>query len=167
MLDEDVAEPRTAQRTDARLYCTPMVGPDGRAHDGGSVFDRCAADRRPQLVTVYGDAGVGKTRLVEEFASWSMGLPRPPLLINGRCLSYGEGVTYWPLGEILKAQAGILDTDPPELAVEKVRKVGDQSDAPPDVSADPARARALSPTRSVWKTRTCRSRTSGSASGSR
>ena len=141
LLDEDVAEPRTAQRTDARLYRTPMVGRMAELTMVRSVFDRCAADRRPQLVTVYGDAGVGKTRLVEEFASWSMGLPRPPLLINGRCLSYGEGVTYWPLGEILKAQAGILDTDPPELAVEKVGKVGDQL-ITPDVSADPARARA-------------------------
>jgi class 3 adenylate cyclase/tetratricopeptide (TPR) repeat protein len=141
LLDEDVAEPRTAQRTDARLYRTPMVGRMAELTMVRSVFDRCAADRRPQLVTVYGDAGVGKTRLVEEFASWSMGLPRPPLLINGRCLSYGEGVTYWPLGEILKAQAGILDTDPPELAAEKVGKVGDQL-ITPDVSADPARARA-------------------------
>jgi class 3 adenylate cyclase/tetratricopeptide (TPR) repeat protein len=141
LLDEDVAEPRTAQRTDARLYRTPMVGRMAELTMVKSVFDRCAADRRPQLVTVYGDAGVGKTRLVEEFASWSTGLPRPPLLINGRCLSYGESVTYWPLGEILKAQAGILDTDPPELAVEKVGKVGDQL-ITPDVSADPARARA-------------------------
>jgi class 3 adenylate cyclase len=141
LLDEDVAEPRTAQRTDARLYRTPMVGRIAELTMVRSVFDRCAADRRPQLVTVYGDAGVGKTRLVEEFASWSTGLPRPPLLINGRCLSYGEGVTYWPLGEILKAQAGILDTDPPELAVEKVGKVGEQL-ITADVSADPARARA-------------------------
>ena len=141
LLDEDVAEPRTAQRTDARLYRTPMVGRVAELTMVRSVFDRCAADRRPQLVTVYGDAGVGKTRLVEEFASWSMGLPRPPLLINGRCLSYGEGVTYWPLGENVKAQAGILDTDPPELAVEKVGKVGDQL-ITPDVSANPAQARA-------------------------
>ena len=141
LLDEEVTEPRTAQRTDARLYRTPMVGRTAELTMVRSVFERCVADRRPQLVTVYGDAGVGKTRLVEEFADWTTSLPQPPLMIFGRCLSYGEGVTYWPLGEILKAQAGILDTDPPELAVEKVRKVGGQL-ITRDVSADPARANA-------------------------
>ncbi len=141
LLDEDVGEPSTAQRTDARLYRTTMVGRTAELAIVRSVLDRCIADRRPQLVTVYGDAGVGKTRLVEEFADRTMGLPEPPLLVSGRCLSYGEGVTYWPLGEILKSQAGILDTDPPDLAVEKVRKVGDQL-ITSDVSADPARANA-------------------------
>jgi class 3 adenylate cyclase len=141
LLDEEVTEPRTAQRTDARLYRTPMVGRTAELTMVKSVFDRCVADRRPQLVTVYGDAGVGKTRLVEEFAAWATVLPQPPFMIRGRCLSYGEGITYWPLGEILKSQASILDTDPPELAVEKVRKVGDQL-ITGDVSADPARAHA-------------------------
>ena len=166
LLDEDVAEPRTAQRTDARLYRTPMVGRVAELTMVRSVFDRCAADRRPQLVTVYGDAGVGKTRLIEEFANWSTGLPRPPFLINGRCLSYGEGVTYWPLGEILKAQAGILDTDPPELAVEKVRKVGEQL-ITPDVSGEP-RAGARCPRLHDRSGRPGRvARDLGSASGSR
>ena len=141
LLDAEVTEPRTAQRTDARLYRTPMVGRTAELTMVKSVFDRCVADRRPQLVTVYGDAGVGKTRLVEEFADWTTGLPQPPIMINGRCLSYGEGVTYWPIGEILKSRAGILDTDPPELAVEKVRNIGDQL-ITEDVSADPARATA-------------------------
>jgi class 3 adenylate cyclase/tetratricopeptide (TPR) repeat protein len=141
LLDEDVAEPRTAQRSDSRLHRTPMVGRGTELTMVKSVFDRCVADRRPHLVTVYGDAGVGKTRLVEEFATWTADLPQAPVVISGRCLSYGEGVTYWPLGEILKAHAGILDTDPPELAIEKIRKVGDEL-LTADVSADPARASA-------------------------
>jgi class 3 adenylate cyclase/tetratricopeptide (TPR) repeat protein len=141
LLDEDVTEPRTAQRSDSRLHRTPMVGRGTELTMVKSVFDRCVADRRPHLVTVYGDAGVGKTRLVEEFATWTADLPQAPLVISGRCLSYGEGVTYWPLGEILKAHAGILDTDPPELAIEKIRKVGDEL-ITADVSADPSRASA-------------------------
>ena len=139
LLDDDVGEPTTAQRTEARLYRTAMVGRTAELAMVRSVFDRCAADRRPQLVTIYGDAGVGKTRLVEEFASWTTGLSQPPLLISGRCLSYGEGVTYWPLGEILKEQAGILDTDRPDLAVEKVRTIGHRL-MTSAVSSDPARA---------------------------
>jgi class 3 adenylate cyclase/tetratricopeptide (TPR) repeat protein len=139
LLEEEVGRPRTAQRVDARLYRTPMVGRMPELAMVRSVFERCVADRRPQLVTVYGDAGVGKTRLVEEFANRTTDLSGSPQVISGRCLSYGEGVTYWPLGEILKAQAGILDTDPPELAIEKVRKVGDQL-ITAEVSADPVRA---------------------------
>src|SRR5262249_36639305 len=61
--------------------------------------------------------------------------------VSGRCLPYGEGVTYWPLGEILKSEAGVLDTDPPELALEKVRKVGEAL-LTRDVSGDPARSTA-------------------------
>jgi class 3 adenylate cyclase len=141
LLDEDVGEPRTAQRIDARLYRTPMVGRTAELAMVESVFERCIVDRRPQLVTVYGDAGVGKTRLVEEFVRRTTTLERPTLVISGRCLSYGEGVTYWPFGEILKAQAGILDTDPPELAIEKVRKVGDLL-LTETVSSDPAWAKA-------------------------
>jgi class 3 adenylate cyclase/tetratricopeptide (TPR) repeat protein len=141
LIDEDVGQPRTAQRIDARLYRTRMVGRAAELAMLGSVFDRCVADRRPQLVTIYGDAGVGKTRLVEEFAARTPHLPGSPILVSGRCLSYGEGVTYWPLGEILKTQAGILDTDPPELAIAKVQKVGSDL-LTEEVSADPVRANA-------------------------
>ena len=64
-----------------------------------------------------------------------------PLILRGRCLPYGDGVTYWPLAEILKGHAGILDTDPPDLAVEKVRKTG-RDLLTQEIAADPARATA-------------------------
>ena len=64
-----------------------------------------------------------------------------PLVLQGRCLPYGDGITYWPLAEILKGHAGILDTDPPELAVEKVRKAGHDL-LTTAYAADPVRATA-------------------------
>ncbi|HEV8603466.1 MAG TPA: AAA family ATPase, partial [Gaiellaceae bacterium] len=76
----------------------------------GRVIDQGS----PHLVTISGEAGVGKTRLVREF--WeTLGSESPePLRRTGRCLPYGQGITYWPLGEILKEQFGILESDPPE-----------------------------------------------------
>ena len=112
--------PRTA-RGDPGLR-TPMVGRI-RAHDPEERVRPVASERRPQLATVYGDAGVGKTGWSRSSRACDGTAAAAPL--DRRALPpYGEGITYWPLGEILKAQAGILDTDPPELAVEKVEKVG-------------------------------------------
>ena len=119
----------------------PMVGRDAELDVLRSVFQRVAADRRPHLVTIYGDAGVGKSRLTHEFLEWTDGLPTPPVVLRGRCLPYGDGITYWPLAEILKSHAGILDSDPPQLAVEKVRKIGREL-LTADVAADPVRATA-------------------------
>jgi class 3 adenylate cyclase/tetratricopeptide (TPR) repeat protein len=101
----------------------PMVGRDNELAVLTSLYERVASEGRPYLVTVYGDAGVGKSRLTSEFLRWAERGPRPPRILRGRCLPYGDGVTYWPLAEILKGYAGVLDTDPPELALEKIRKV--------------------------------------------
>ncbi len=141
LLDTDVAQPGSIRRDEGRPYRTPMVGRVGELTMLESVFRRCVTDRRPQLVTIYGDAGVGKTRLVEEFVTRTAVSPEAPLTVSGRCLPYGEGVTYWPLGEILKGFAGLLDTDPPDLAIEKVHKVGELLRRP-EVSSDPTRANA-------------------------
>ena len=56
-------------------------------------------DRRAQLVTVFGEPGVGKSRLVAEFTD---GVERATML-TGRALPYGEGVTYWPIASMIKA----------------------------------------------------------------
>jgi class 3 adenylate cyclase/tetratricopeptide (TPR) repeat protein len=119
----------------------PMVGRDAEFELLRSVFERVLRDRRPHLVTVYGDAGVGKSRLTREFLTWAERADPPATALRGRCLPYGDGITYWPLAEILKGHAGILDTDAPELAIEKVRKAG-RDLLTSDVSADPARATA-------------------------
>jgi len=91
-----------------------FVGRDeelGRLH---AAFHRAVQRSRPVLVTIVGDAGVGKTRLMREL--WErLGEEEPePVRRTGRCLAYGQGITYWPLAEILKEHLGILESDPPE-----------------------------------------------------
>jgi tetratricopeptide (TPR) repeat protein len=74
-------------------------------------------DRRAHLVTIYGEPGVGKSRLAREFVSTLEGAT----VLVGRSLPYGEGITYWPLAEMVKGAAGISDDDAPEDAQEKLR----------------------------------------------
>ena len=97
-----------------------FVGRGGELEQLQQAYRRVVASGRPLLVSVVGDAGVGKTRLVREFWRWLGGQPEQPLLRSGRCLSYGHGITYWPLGEVLKEHFGILDSDRPEVAAERV-----------------------------------------------
>jgi hypothetical protein len=78
----------------------------------------------PHLVTIVGDAGVGKTSLVRELRDRLGALTPAPLVRTGRCLPYGRGVTYWPLGEILKEQLGILESDSPGEV--RARLAGDE-----------------------------------------
>ena len=85
-----------------------------------STFDRTVREQAVQLVTIVGEPGVGKSRLLHEFR---MVIDDRPDLVSwrqGRCLSYGEGITFWALGEIIKAQAGIHDSDGPSVAGEKL-----------------------------------------------
>ena len=74
----------------------------------------------PQLVTVLGDAGVGKSTLLRQFAE-QLG-ERSPTTVRrtGRCLSYGQGITYWPLAEILKQHLGVLEDDPPSAVLDRL-----------------------------------------------
>ena len=117
----------------------PMVGRDEELSLLLSMFRRSAIEGRPHLVTIYGDAGVGKSRLTSEFL---LRAERDgATVVRGRCLPYGEGITYWPLAEILKGYAGVLDSDPPELALEKIRKAGREL-LTEDVTSDPGRATA-------------------------
>jgi class 3 adenylate cyclase/tetratricopeptide (TPR) repeat protein len=80
-----------------RRFATPMVGRENELLRLRAVFDQAERDRSCQLFTVLGSAGVGKSRLAAEFLA---GLEAR--IVRGRCLSYGEGITYWPIVEILK-----------------------------------------------------------------
>ena len=85
-----------------------------------AAYRRVVGRQEPELFTVIGDAGVGKTRLAREFWEW-LGAESPqPLRRTGRCLSYGHGITYWPFGEVLKEQFAILESDPPESLLRRL-----------------------------------------------
>jgi class 3 adenylate cyclase len=124
------------------LLRAPLVGRDEELALLTSLFDRVAADRRPHLVTLYGQPGVGKSRLAAEFLAGLGRRPTAPRVVRGRCLSYGSGVTFWPLAEILKSEAEILDSDPPELAVRKLEIMRDRLISS-RLASDPPRTTAL------------------------
>jgi len=96
----------------------PLVGREEELELLENTFARTVRDRRAHLFTIFGEPGVGKSRLAREFID---GLERASVL-SGRCLPYGEGVTYWPLAEMIKAAAGISDDDPLEEAFAKLRE---------------------------------------------
>jgi class 3 adenylate cyclase len=119
----------------------PLVGREHELTLLSALYERCNRERRPHLVTVYGPAGVGKSRLLEDFAAILPDLSPPPQLLSGRCLPYGGEATYGPLAEILKRLAGVSEDDPPDVTLEKIRTAG-RNLLPASVVADPARATA-------------------------
>ena len=97
----------------------PMVGRDQELALLITLAGRVAEERAPQVVTLLGVAGVGKTRLLDELA-----VRVSARVLRGRCIPYGEGVAYWPLAEVAKAEAGIFDSD---SAAESLEKLGRRS----------------------------------------
>jgi class 3 adenylate cyclase len=82
---------------------------------------RVRRERRPQLVTLIGMPGIGKSRLVGELLAGVEAEREPITWRRGRSLPYGDGVSFWALAEIVKAQVGILETDTVEIAEQKLR----------------------------------------------
>ena len=113
-----------------RLASVTPMGPAGRRHDTplvardremrmlGEAFDRVTHDQACHLFTLLGGAGVGKSRLVHEFLAQ---VRERAQVMRARCLPYGEGITYWPISELVGEAAGIVASDLPERAVGKLR----------------------------------------------
>ena len=112
----------------------PLIGRERELALLADALARVRTDERPQLVTLVGVPGIGKSRLVHEL---SLIVERDGELIvwrRGRSLPYGEGVAYWALGEIVKAQAGILESDGADDASSKLARavsdlVADETEA--------------------------------------
>jgi class 3 adenylate cyclase/tetratricopeptide (TPR) repeat protein len=100
---------------------TPLIGRDDDLAVLQSTFARTLRESSTQLVTITGEPGVGKTRLTTEFRRWVDDQPEIVFWRQGRSLPYGEGITFWALGEMVKAQAGILESDSPDDAGAKLR----------------------------------------------
>ena len=98
----------------------PFVGRDREFRLVKDMFHSTADDRRASLVAVVGVAGIGKSRLAWEFEKYMDGLVENIWWHRGRCLSYGDGVAYWALAEMVRMRARIAEDDPPEEALAKL-----------------------------------------------
>ena len=98
-----------------------LVGRERELDVVRDAFERVRHGRTPQLLTLVGVPGIGKSRLVYELLRIADADPELVTWRQGRCLAYGDGVTLWALSEIVKAQAGIAEQDPPDEAAGKVR----------------------------------------------
>jgi DNA-binding SARP family transcriptional activator len=86
-----------------RRLQTPMLGREGELETLRAAFERSVVGREAVLATIVGTAGIGKSRLARELREQ---LEDEATVLSGRCLSYGEGITYWPLAEIVRQAAG-------------------------------------------------------------
>ncbi len=97
-----------------------FVGREDELTTLGRLFEQAISGRRCLLAPIVGEPGVGKSRLVYEV---SAGLAGRATMLAGRCLSYGEGITFWPLVEIVRQAAGICDEDSPQEARERIGRL--------------------------------------------
>ena len=103
-----------------RRLGSPIVGRDRELELLDRAFDGVVRDHACRLVTVLGSAGVGKSRLVKEFTS---GRANEATIVRGRCLSYGEGITFFPIMSVISQAAALTGEESPQAALEKIRSL--------------------------------------------
>jgi class 3 adenylate cyclase/tetratricopeptide (TPR) repeat protein len=101
----------------------PFVGRDRELRRIKDLFHECADDGRAHFISITGIAGIGKSRLAWEFYKYFDGLPQITYWHRGRCLSYGEGVTYWALADMVRMRARISEDEEPASALTKLAEV--------------------------------------------
>jgi class 3 adenylate cyclase/tetratricopeptide (TPR) repeat protein len=135
-------QPRARFGSDVtRTHATPLVGRELEKSLLIGTFERLAQQRFCQLVTIVGEPGVGKSRLCAELFGYIDDRPGLTRWRQGRCLPYGEGIAFWALGEIVKAECGILESDSPGEADAKLERGLPEED--PDVAWLKARLQPL------------------------
>jgi class 3 adenylate cyclase/tetratricopeptide (TPR) repeat protein len=97
---------------------TPFVGRAAELARLSEALLEASGEKRARLINVVGDAGVGKSRLIREFARSAASQAQ---VVRGRCLPYGDGITFWPLAEVVRDAAAIAADDTPEAAIVKIR----------------------------------------------
>jgi class 3 adenylate cyclase/tetratricopeptide (TPR) repeat protein len=113
----------------------PLVGRDAELRTIKELFHASADRRVPRMVIVTGPAGVGKSRLGWEFEKYVDGLVGELWWHRGRCLSYGEGVAFWALAEIVRQRLGIAEEDPAAVTAGKLARGVDRYGPDPDERA--------------------------------
>src|SRR5438046_241428 len=116
-----------AQTAAERGQGTPFVGRETEMSTLSRGLTDAIDNRHARLVAVVGDAGVGKSRLIREFATQAEGQAR---LIRGRCLPYGDGITFWPLAEAVREAAGITNEDSPGVATRRIDQLLERAGVP-------------------------------------
>ena len=99
----------------------PFVGRDRELRQIKDLFHTSAEERKAHLISVTGIAGIGKSRLGWEFYKYFDGLPQLTYWHRGRCLAYGDGVTYWALADMVRMRCRIVEDEEPGSALEKLR----------------------------------------------
>ena len=107
----------------ARDFRAPLIGREAELARLQELFAETVASSTSRCALICGEPGVGKSRLVAELFAYIDALPELITWRQGRCLPYGENVSFWALAEIVKAQAGVLDTDDERVAAEKLEQV--------------------------------------------
>jgi predicted ATPase/class 3 adenylate cyclase len=108
----------TAAATSTGPASRPLVGRDREIAALDADFRRSVAGPEGRLITLFGEAGVGKSRLIDEFVT---SLDHEATVLRGRCLSYGDGITFFPLAEVLRQAAGVVPEDSEEDARIKLK----------------------------------------------
>ncbi len=99
----------------------PFVGRDRELRQIKDLFHDVAGEHKAHLISVTGIAGIGKSRLAWEFYKYFDGIAETVYWHRGRCLSYGEGVTYWALADMVRMRCRIAEEEDPESARSKLR----------------------------------------------
>jgi class 3 adenylate cyclase len=113
----------------------PFVGRERELRQIKNLFHTCAEERRAHLVSVTGIAGIGKSRLVWEFYKYFDGLAQVIYWHRGRCPSYGEGVTYWALADMVRMRCRISEDEPSDAILAKLSGILDAHIPDPDERA--------------------------------